>query len=160
MENMKKVLATMAAVTLYLSLATSVFAEGTSYGMAGCGLGSLVFGNTSDGASQVLAATTNGTSYNQLFGLTSGTSNCPSMSQTAGRERLNEFVASNLDSLAKEIAVGNGESLDTLAELMGVSVDQRTTVYARLQSNFSTIFPSEQVQAGEVIDHIAMVINP
>lgn len=43
------------------------------YGMAGCGLGSLVMGK--DGG-QILAATTNGTFYSQLFGITSETLNC------------------------------------------------------------------------------------
>ena len=42
------------------------------YGIAGCGLGSVLFG-TSGG---VFAYTTNSSSGNQVFGITSGTSNC------------------------------------------------------------------------------------
>ena len=43
------------------------------YGMAGCGLGSLAF---EPGEGQISAATTNGTFYNQFFGISSGTLNC------------------------------------------------------------------------------------
>src|SRR5690348_11977029 len=46
------------------------------YGMAGCGLGSLVFGPNDAPVAQVLAATTNGTFASQTFGISSGTSNC------------------------------------------------------------------------------------
>ena len=56
-----------------LLLSPSAFAAG--YGEAGCGLGSLLFG-TQSGPIQIFAATTNNSSYNQAFGITSGTSNC------------------------------------------------------------------------------------
>ncbi|HYG66757.1 MAG TPA: DUF3015 family protein, partial [Anaeromyxobacteraceae bacterium] len=45
------------------------------YGAAGCGLGSMAFGNT-PGAVQILASTTNGLFGTQTFGITTGTSNC------------------------------------------------------------------------------------
>src|SRR5437868_47659 len=48
------------------------------YGMAGCGLGSLLFGPVNEPFAQVLAATTNATFATQTFGITSGTSNCVS----------------------------------------------------------------------------------
>lgn len=47
------------------------------YGMDGCGLGSIVFGNDNGTLKQVIAATLNGTGM-QTFGITSGTSNCVS----------------------------------------------------------------------------------
>jgi len=128
------------------------------YGSAGCGLGSLVFENQA-GPVQILAATTNGTSGSQTFGMTTGTSNCPSAFKEASNERLNEFAVANLDALAKDIARGQGESLDALAELMGISVDQRAETYAKLQSNFASIFTSEKVQAPEVVDNIVRVLN-
>lgn len=43
------------------------------YGMAGCGLGSMVVGKN---GGQVTAGTTNGSSSNQYFGITTGTLNC------------------------------------------------------------------------------------
>ena len=129
-----------------------------NYGAAGCGLGSMVFGSEA-GPVQILAATTNGTFGSQTFGITTGTSNCAKQAKFAGTERLNEFVVANMDNLAKDIAMGHGESLDTFAELIGISVDQRLSVYAKLQANFSGIFTSEKVKATDVVDNIITVIN-
>jgi len=146
-----------------LSLFTLLFvAAGTGfaadrYGSAGCGLGSMLLGDQS-GFMQVFAATTNGTFGNQTFGITSGTSNC-GKSVFASNERLNEFVKANLDNIARDVAVGHGESLETLSELLEISPDQRQAVHARLKANFTKIFPSEKVQMAEVIDNIIRVIN-
>jgi len=128
------------------------------YGAAGCGLGSLIFGNE-PGIVQIFAATTNGTFGNQTFGITTGTSNCDKQAKFASNERLNEFVKENMDNLAKDIAMGKGESLDTLAELLGISIEDRQIVYKKLQSNFSKIFPSEDVVSADVIDNIIVLIQ-
>ncbi len=47
-----------------------------AYGMAGCGLGSILFGETENRGGQILAATTNGIYGNGTFAMSSGTSNC------------------------------------------------------------------------------------
>lgn len=147
------------AVVLAMSLmaAGSAFAA-EGYGSAGCGLGSMVLGSE-PGFVQVFAATTNGTSGNQTFGITSGTSNCDKHAQFSSNERLNQFVRENMDNLAKDVAMGHGESLDSLAELMGVSADKRPGVYAKLQTNFSNIFSSEKVEFADVVDSIVTIIN-
>ena len=56
-----------------LCFATGAMAA-DKYGTAGCGLGSLVFGNQK-GIVQIFAATTNGLFGSQTFGITTGTSN-------------------------------------------------------------------------------------
>jgi hypothetical protein len=127
------------------------------YGAAGCGLGSMVFGNQ-PGVVQIFAATTNETAYSQTFGITTGTSNCGSGVMAANNPRLNEFMVANLDTVAKEMAMGKGESLDAMAELMGIAPSDRPATYAKLQSNFSNIFASEQVEATDVIDQVAMAV--
>lgn len=154
---MRRIGIVVTAVAIYLMAVSSAFAA-EGYGSAGCGLGSMIFGNEK-GVVQIFAATTNGTSYNQTFGITSGTSNCEKQPKSFASKRLNEFVIANLDNLAKDVAMGYGESLETLVELMGVTAGDRTEVYARLQANFSSIFPSERVEAADVIDSIITVIN-
>jgi hypothetical protein len=62
-----------------------------------------------------------------------------------------------MDNIAKDIAMGKGESLDTLSELMDVSVDKRPAFYEKLQANFSRIFTSEKVEAADVIDNILSI---
>ena len=156
---MKKVL--VSAVIFGMMSTGVAFAAGSSQNNTGCGLGSMLLGEAANDSLllQVFAATTNGTFANQTFGITSGTSDCKMPSKIVKNERLNEFVVSNFDSLAKDIAMGRGESLDTMAELMGISADKREAVYAQLQTNFSSIFTSERVEAADVVDNIVSVIK-
>ena len=57
-------------------LMTASAARAQNVGMAGCGLGSVLFGNQNTVLMQLLAATTNGILWNQSFGITTGTLNC------------------------------------------------------------------------------------
>lgn len=93
-------------------------AMAAGYKSAGCGLGSMVI--QEEGFMQVLAATTNGTSASQTFGITSGTSNCAGaggVSKAAVKQEV--YVSSNFDSLSQEMAQGNGEHIAALANVMG-----------------------------------------
>lgn len=128
----------------------------------GCGLGTLVFADAPFGETtlgQVFIVTTNGTSGNQTFGITSGTSNCEQPTNFVKNERLNEFVVANMDNLARDIAMGSGESLDTMAELIELPKTERPQLYAKLQANFTKIYTSDTVEAAEVVDNIYTVIQ-
>ncbi|NCO01790.1 MAG: DUF3015 domain-containing protein [Epsilonproteobacteria bacterium] len=144
---MKKLLISVAAV---VALATSAMAGVNS--QTGCGLGSMIIKDDSTAIMLALQATTNGTSGNQTFGITSGTLGCQK-TKVVMNERAQEFVASNMDTLAKEIAVGHGESLDTLAELL--KVEDKATFSAALQANYNSIYTSQKVQMSDVLDNIA-----
>lgn len=153
---MKRVITVVVTAMIVWGGGSALAGEG--YGSAGCGLGSLLFGNQT-GFVQVSAATTNGSTYTQLFGITSGTSNCEKQPTSFTKARLNEFVAANMDGLAKDIARGYGESLETLVELIGVPDQDKPAVYAKLQSQFSNIFTFERIQAAEVTNHLVAIIN-
>ena len=153
---MKKMFVLLSVMFIVVGVSTTVFANQNNYG---CGLGSLAFEGQSDGLiSQVSAATTNGTFGNQTFGITSGTSNCAQFKTWASNEKLNAFVADNMDSLAKDIAKGKGEYLDTLASLMSVPDQQKAAFGAKLQINFSRIYTSGAVATIDVIKNIEAVI--
>jgi hypothetical protein len=107
---------------------------------------------------QVLAATTNGTSGNQTFGMTSGTSNCEKPSRFVSIERINTYVADNMDNLANDIARGDGEYLNTLAVLMDVPENSRAGFYEKLQNNFSRIYPSTDISSLDVVKNIEALI--
>jgi len=77
---------------------------------------------------------------------------------SASHEKLDNFVSANMDRLAQDMASGEGESLSTLVELMGIAQADRPAAYAKLQSNFSNIFASEQVEAADVIDQVAITV--
>jgi hypothetical protein len=106
------------------------------YGSAGCGLGSIIFG-PGTGFVQVLAATTNGSSYTQTFGITSGTSNCDASAPATSAKN---FVETNRVALAKDISRGKGQTLTSLSELAGCADSK--AVGAKLRKNFKVIFPT------------------
>jgi hypothetical protein len=118
---------------------------GAAYGAAGCGLGSIVLGSK-PGFMQVFAATTNGTSASQTFGITSGTSNCASTS--SGGMAAKSFIETNREAFAKDVSRGSGETIASLATLSGCSNVQG--VAQNLQRNFKTIFPSAKASNTEV----------
>ena len=142
---MKKIIGLIAAV----GLTASVYANENT----GCGLGSLIIKNQNTVVLQVLAATTNGTSFNQTFGITSGTSNCDKPSNFVSNDKLNKFVSENMDELAMDISSGQGETLTTVAKLM--NVEDTKAFSSKLQSNFTNIYTSENVTSANVIDSIA-----
>ena len=142
---MKKIISLIAAI----GLTTAVYANENT----GCGLGSLIIQNQNTVALQVLAATTNGTSGNQTFGITSGTSNCAKPNNYVSNDKLNKFVSENMDELAMDISAGKGETLETVAKLM--NVENNAAFSAKLQANFSNIYTSENVTSSTVIDSIA-----
>lgn len=144
---MKKLIVSLAAIAALSSVAFAGVNNQT-----GCGLGSMIIKDDSSAVLLALQATTNGTSGNQTFGITSGTSGC-TKTKIVMNERAQEFVASNMDQLAKEIAMGHGESVDTLAELL--VVEDKEAFASALQTNYKNIYTSENVQMADVLDNIA-----
>ena len=142
---MKKILSAVAI----LGLVSSLYANSNT----GCGLGSIVIKNQNSTVLQALAATTNATSGNQTFGITSGTSNCNKPSNFVSNDKLNQFVNENMDELAMDISSGQGETLTTVAKLM--NVEDTKAFSSKLQSNFTNIYTSENVTSANVIDSIA-----
>lgn len=97
-------------------LSTTIQARG--YGMAGCGLGSLVPAWKND-ISQVMAATTNASTSSQTFGITSGTLNCTDDGIVKLEKAQEVFVHYNQAGLEVDLAKGNGERIDAIATLLG-----------------------------------------
>ena len=123
------------------------------YGPAGCGLGSLIFSPDS-GWTQIFAATTNGTSANQTFGITSGTSNCDT---GPSKSSAKNFVEANRTQLAKDIVRGKGATLSSLSELAGCSDSK--AVGMKLRKSFKTIFPNAQVGNEAVSESVVGVLK-
>jgi len=139
----------------------AAYAAGDAHRNTGCGLGTLLWESKADNSIlfQAFQATTNGTSGSQTFGISSGTSNCQQPSKFVSSEKLINFVQANMDNLAKDIAMGKGETLDTFAELVGVNPADTARFNAKLQANFGKIFTSEHVVLAEVIDNALTVAN-
>jgi len=153
---MKKLILTGALVLSLVSFSGSAFAAG--YADAGCGLGSIVFGNQQGGV-QVLASTTNGTFGTQTFGITTGTSNCNPAGLVKLEMEREEFAEKNYPTLVKEMAKGEGENLDTLASLYGCSQDSHTAFGSLVQENFSSIVKDDSTTSQEMLTSLKSEIS-
>ena len=81
-------------------------------------MGSLLFSDNKKG-SQILAFITNNT-FTQTFSISSQTSNCYDEGlEVHLQQRQEEFVAFNYSALQKEMAMGQGEKLESFARLLG-----------------------------------------
>lgn len=120
-----------------------VSGEGGAYGMAGCGLGSLVIG--SKGKFPQIGAAFLNASGSQLFGITSGTSNCSEAKADVALRERKIFVASNLSTLSKEAAQGGGPHMAGLAEVLGCSSEEHGLRLGQLsQEKYDEIFAEQE----------------
>ena len=92
----------------------------------GCGLGTTIFESSGEGKliHQTLAITTNGIYGMNLFSVTTGTFGCKQFDKIVKKDQMKIFVAGNMDGLAKDIAMGEGEVLSALADIMEVPQDK------------------------------------
>lgn len=139
------------SVALAGALVSGVFAEANK--QTGCGLGSYLI-DQEGLVWYVLQHTTNNSSGTQTFGISSGTLGCKE-AKLVMDSRVQEFVASNMDALSKEIAQGKGESLDTLVELLNVA-DKKAFKVA-LQENYNKLYTSKDAEMADVLDNVAQL---
>lgn len=118
---------------------------------AGCGWGTMIFDGEKGKTSEILAATTNGTSGNQTFGISSGTAGCASDGVVQKYAELEAFTGANIDQLARDASVGYGESIETLAGLMGIAKENRAEFFKVSKNSFSEIFSSASVTSEQVL---------
>jgi hypothetical protein len=147
----------MKKMTLAIALLASPMASMAAETGPGCGWGSMLMDGESGVVSNVLAATTNGTFGNQTFGMTSGTAGCDA-SQTIHRAAA-DFLDDNMEKVARDMSTGQGESLDTLANLMGIQEEDKTTFFTLTHDNFSTIFSSDSVSSVDVMASLQEVMR-
>ena len=137
-------------------LEKAVFGTG-NYGTAGCGLGSMLMG-PGDGAGQIFAATTNNTSDSQIFGITTGTSNCDAVTPTAYLQKRREtFVAVNYGQLQQEMASGRGKKIESFAALLGCS--QLSAFAEMTQKNHVYFFEIPQKEPVKFIERVQSKIE-
>lgn len=123
-------------------------------GDAGCGLGSVIIQKNSKGL-QLLAWTTNGLFLTQPLGITSGTSGCSSSGLVQNDKQIEYFVEVNHDDLSREMAQGQGEKLNTLAQLHGCQTAEAKAAFAGMtQSSYEKIVPSSDVQPATMVENL------
>jgi hypothetical protein len=135
---------------LFMASAFTTSALAAGYGSAGCGLGGMLIKENKK-LHQIGAWILNGISGNQTFGMTTGTSGCGDSMMSQSEHEQKMFVENNYDSLAKEMAAGQGESVAALAGLLGCPA-QPFSGY--VQANYVSIFPSERTTPAEMLDAV------
>ncbi|HVY37130.1 MAG TPA: DUF3015 family protein [Polyangia bacterium] len=120
------------------------------YGMAGCGLGSVIFGPLNTPGAQVMAASTNATGV-QTFAITSGTSNCISGGVVAMDRRQEVFAEVNFRDLKRDMAAGGGEYLSAFEDLLGCDGAVHPDVARLMQAEYETLLPSESTTPDQLV---------
>ena len=146
---MKKIIASLliiAAPLAYADLQSNV----------GVGIGTIIFEGHEGLISQVCAATTNGTYGNQTFAITSGTLGAEQPTELWASKQLNDFVAENMNSLAQNIAQGQGESLEAICSIL--AVEDTDAFNSKLQENFGDIYTSDEITHQDVISNMKRVV--
>ena len=144
-------------ITGLILLSASSVANAGAAGGPGCGWGQALFDGQSGKASHVLALTTNGTSGNNTFGVTTGTNGC-SADGTLSYGGQN-VVSSIMNEFSEDVARGDGDALNTVAVVYGVEEQDRETFAIVMHENFAVLFPSEDVTADEMMASIEEVMK-
>lgn len=147
----------MFAVLLAVAPVSAFAAGGDNVGS--CGWGSKLFDGQQGLAPQVLAVTTNGTSGNQTFGISSGTSGCTQNGVVRSNWKTAMFIKNNKEKLARDMSTGQGEALDSLAQLMGVSAQDKPVFDRVARENFSKVFTSPDVTAQQIMASMRQVMQ-
>lgn len=146
----------MKITSILFALAALVISQGAfaqskgKLGPAGCGLGYMIFGGKE---MQILAATTNGTSGNQTFGITTGTLDCATGSDMA----MLNYIQNNKVALEKDIARGNGDTVGALAQMTGCA--DAAQFGSALKGHYQDIFPAADRSAADITMSIKKVIG-
>jgi hypothetical protein len=123
-----------------------------------CGWGSKLFDGQRGVAPQVLATWTNGTSGNQTFAISSGTSGCTQDGLVKSSWKTAMFIDGNKTKLARDMSMGSGEALESLAKLIGVQEQDKAAFFLATKDNFARIFSSDSVTTDQVAASLKQVL--
>ena len=125
-------------LSLFLTAMVSTDAQASAtQDSVGCGVGTLIFQNSTGLIWSLFALTTNTTTFITVS-MTLGLVNCPAGASVRGR--IASFIEFNKPELAVEVAQGKGERLDVLVEMYGVKESNRSAAIAALKTNQISIF--------------------
>ena len=136
-----------AILTLALALPMSGAFAGSG---PGCGIGEMIFKGQSGLFAHTSAATTNGSTFNQWFGISSNSLGCDENHVVTNEYQRKVFVASNLDNLSQEMAQGQGDHLAALASFIGIPKDEQEAFFSLTQEKYAALYPATKVTADDM----------
>ena len=149
---MKKIISFSTVLVFVATFFATASVSAKPYGMAGCGIGALVFGNQ-PGKIQIVAATLNNLISPQTSAITSGTSNCHEDGILKAEAEQQIYVEMNLDGIKAEMAMGKGEKLNSLAYLMGCSKDSMPSFGSTARANLDKIIVTNEENSAEWVHY-------
>ncbi len=126
--------------------------------VGGCGVGSMIFKGQSGVAPQVLAVTTNSSTGNQTFGISTGTLGCTQDGMVHSNMKTAMFIGNNKEALARDMSVGNGETLASLSHLMGVKDGDQAAFNRVTKENVARIFAKDNVTTQQIVASLRDVL--
>lgn len=127
--------------------------------MAGCGLGYVLLSNKDNAKiTQVLGATTNGTSGNQTFGISSGTSGCTEDGAVKIVKEAEVFAEVNLESLRREAAAGDGEFIRAFSSMMTTDASKVAAIVNVFHAEYASLFPTSSTTSAELLKNVAEIL--
>ncbi|MCP8465375.1 DUF3015 domain-containing protein [Pseudomonas sp. ZM23] len=141
--------------------AASLLAQADEAGQSGkgCGWGNMAFEGQRGLFPHLLATTTNGTSGNATFGLTSGTNGCDANQRITYGGRSIFAMNGMLDNIAEDMAKGHGEALDAYAVLLGVPTKDRAHFAQVTQQHYGEIFAAQNTTGEQVLNNTLEVMS-
>ena len=143
---MRKLMALAAVAALFPAVA---LAQQNNVGS--CGWGSKLFDGQAGIFPQGAAGFTNAIFFNQTFGVSFGTSGCTQDGTVRSTWKTAMFIDGNKERLARDMSVGGGEALDSLAHLLGVEPADRAAFNRIARDNMQRIFPAENADTEQVV---------
>jgi hypothetical protein len=136
---------------LLVAAALPAAALAASDNVGGCGVGSKLFDGQSGVGPQIFAVTTNGSTGNQTFGITSGTLGCTEDGVVHSNWKTALFIENNKEKLARDMSTGSGETLASLAHLLSIAPEDESAFNRLAKDNLARIFPSDTVATDQII---------
>jgi len=124
-----------------------------------CGWGSKLFAGQRGIAPQVMAGTTNGTSGNQTFAITSGTSGCTQDGLVTSNWKTVAYIDNNKTQLARDVAKGSGDTIASLGRILKIDDPHQDLFAVTLKDNFGRIFTRVDISTEEIVLSLREVLG-
>jgi hypothetical protein len=118
----------------------------------------MIFKGQSGVFPQVLAITTNGSTGNQTFGISTGTLGCTQDGAVHSNMKTALFIESNKQQLARDMSVGGGETLASLSHLIGIEAKDQAAFNRVTKDNMARIFTTDSVATEQVVAALREVL--
>jgi hypothetical protein len=152
-HNMKRILLGC------LLAGSSVTAFAGAAGSSECGWGQILFEGQSGKVSHILALTTNASTGNNTFGVTTGTNGCSGSGTISYGGKSMVDVSVLMDEFSEDVARGDGEVITAVAVSLGIKPEDRAEFKEALHENYDKLFPSQDVTTDEMLSAMWTVME-